>query len=187
MKLKTLFWIGAFSLLIFGCEEPDNTIETTTKLEFSIPIQSMEMQANGSSDFSGFAIFCLDNKDGLQNYPSNILGVTPVAGSVLEITNLDGEINTLELDWGHGSTDTDEFEMQSSTALLSKGKKFGKSEIKIDLDEVLSPLISRIDSNPKHYIKVRIKGNANFNVYSSVKVEIPIVVEHEVLTVRFSI
>ncbi len=187
MKLRTLFWIGISALTLFACEEPDNTIKTTTKLEFIIPVNSMQVQTNGSTDFSGFAIFCLDNKDNVQNCPSNILSVIPDKGSVLNMTNLGGEINKLELDWGYGTIESGEFDMQSTTALLSKEEMIGMRDINVDLDDTLRSLINKIDSNPKNYIKVMIKGNANFKVYSSVKVEIPIVIDHEVLEVRFTI
>jgi hypothetical protein len=187
MKLRKLLWIGVFVLPLFACDDPDKTVENTSTLEFLIPIHSAEANANESHDFSGFATFSLTNKDNAQNSPSNILRVMQGNGSKLTLPAISGEIKSMQLVWGYAEIDSDNFEMQSSIELLSQGAAKSTQQMVISLDQALMPLIDKIDSNPNTYIKVMVTGNADSAISSMAKLEIPIVVEHEVLEVRFSV
>uniref|UniRef100_UPI003217AEB0 hypothetical protein n=1 Tax=uncultured Draconibacterium sp. TaxID=1573823 RepID=UPI003217AEB0 len=191
MKLRKLFWIGVVLLPLLACNDPDTTVETEANLQFIIPLSSIGLQTeavNETYSFSGFATFCLANKDNAQNCPDNILRVTPGTGSVLTFSNLSGDISELKMEWGFDNAgDSGTYNMQGETDLMLPEQVPANGNLSISLDEVLSPLISQVDSNPNSYIKLMIKGNSNFQLTSIAQMKIPIIVKHEVSPIRFTL
>lgn len=188
MKLRKLFWIGLLLLPLLACNDPDRTIETNTKLQFIIPLHSNAASSSATEryTFSGYATFCLANKENAQSCPDNILQVLPGSGSVLLIPNIDGDVNSLQLVWSYSEQNSDEFMAQGAVDLLPMMTK-SEQNLQIDIDEVFVPIISKIDDDPHIYIKVMVLGDASFEINSIAEMEIPIIVEHEVLEVRFTL
>lgn len=186
MKLRKIFWMGLLLIPLFACEDPDTTMETKAELRFTIPLNSSELKSTEaeSYSFSGFVTFCLANKDNAQNCPDNILQVMPDKGSVLMLPYFDGEINTLNLEWGYGELGSDVFEMQNAIPLLSGENMSSIENATINLDGILNPIILQMDKNPNTYIKLVITGKANCCVSSEAKMVIPIIVEYEALSPR---
>ncbi|MCY1721439.1 hypothetical protein OU798_13870 [Prolixibacteraceae bacterium Z1-6] len=190
MKLRKLFWMAIVLLPLLACNDPDTIAETETKLQFIIPLNSVQSQTKATAEtysFSGFTTFCLANKDNARNCPDNILRVMPGSGSVLTFLNVSGDISELKMEWGFASGGSGSYSMQGEIDLMLPEELPDNGSVSVNLDEVLAPLISQIDSNPKSYIKLLIKGNTDFEFTSIAQMEIPIIVEHEVLPVRFTL
>jgi hypothetical protein len=47
--------------------------------------------------------------------------------------------------------------------------------------------INNVSLNPNGYFKIEISGNTEMNLQSTATIEVPIIVEHENLSVRFTV
>ncbi len=189
MKLSRLLLIGVLVLPLFSCEDPDTSVETKAEIELFVPLSSTELKSvdvDGEYLFEGETTFCIANKDNSIYCPGNILHVTSGENAKLTLPVFDGELSMVSFEWGFGTLGADEFEMQSPVVLTSDNTS-GASAIVIDLDEVLLPLINRMDSNPNTLLKIVVRGNSNIRISSVAQIKIPLIVEHEVLTPRFTL
>lgn len=189
MKLRNLFWTGVLLLTLFACSDPDISVETETRLKFTVPLISTELKNYDTSTeyfFSGYTKFCLANKDNAQDCPDNILHVTAGTGSQLILPVFAGEVNFLKIEWGYSDLGSDVYDMQDPI-LLSSGNLSGEQAIQINLDKALQPVINKINSNTSAYFKLIISGNTNHFISSAAQITIPIIVEYEALTPRFTL
>jgi len=189
MKLRKLFWIGMLFLPLLSCNDPDRITETNTTLQFTIPLHSNKLANTTSTEnyaSTGYGSFSLANKNNVQILPNNILQVTPGNESVLIIPNLTSEVNSLQLVWGYGEVNSDDFMAQSSVD-LSPMLNMENKNLQINIDEVFAPIILQIDSDPNTFITVMLIGNAAFEVNSVATLEIPVTLKYEVIEVRFTL
>jgi len=189
MKLSELLLIGVLMLPLFACEDPDTSVETKADIQLFIPLSSTELKSlevEGGYLFEGETTFCIANKDNSIYCPGNILHVTSGENATLTLPVFEGELSMLSFEWGFGTLGSDDFEMQSPVPLTLESMS-GASAIVIDLDEVLLPLVNRMDSEPNTLLKIVITGNSNIRISSVAQMEIPLIVEHEVLTPRFTL
>ena len=198
MKFKTLFWIGLSVILLFSCEERTDTsiIEIESQLISDIPIRSVisensQLKSNSALNYSftGSCIFCLKHNDDLKNCQNNILCVKPGSGAVLSFNGImeGDEIYSLLLEWGYQNKLGDDYEMQEPIVLLSAGNTLKNGQFDVNLDEVVFPLINGLSYYPGCSFMVKIMGNSNFEITSVANLKIPIIVETESFTPRFTL
>ncbi len=189
MKLKKLLWIGVLFLPLIACEDPDTTTQTKTKIQLLISLSPSELKSMQITDvysFEGETVFCLANKDNSYRCPQNILHVTPDVDAKMIFPAFTGELYQLNLEWGYATLGDEEYQMQSPVVLLSESLS-GGGDTEINLGEVLLPLIEKIDNNPNTLIKLVLYGNSESVISAVSKIEIPLLIEHEVLTPRFTL
>ena len=198
MKIKTFFWIGLFLILLFSCEERADTtiVEIESQLIADIPILSIiseNSQLKSSSilnySFTGSCIFCLKHNEDLKNCQNNILCVKPDNGAVLSFAGImeGNEINTLLLEWGYQNSLGNDYIMQDPIDLLSSVNMLKNGRFDINLDEVVFPLIDGLSDYPGCSFMVKLNGNSNFEITSNAELKIPIVVESQSFTPRFTL
>ncbi len=198
MKIKPLFWIGLSIILLFSCEERTDTtiVEIESQLIADIPISSVtsedsQLKSNSTLNYSftGSCIFCLKHNDDLKDCQNNISCVKPGNGAVLSFTGILGgnEINTLLLEWGYQNKLGDDYEMQEPIVLLSDENTLKNGKFDINLDEVVFPLINGLSDYPGCSFIIKLMGTSNFEISTTAKLKIPIIVETESFTPRFTV
>ena len=198
MKFKTLLWVGLCVILLFSCEEIPNTtiVEIESQLVSDIPIKSVisenpQLISNSTINYSftGTCTFCLKHNDDLKNCQNNIVCVKLGNGAILSFTGImeGDEINSLLLEWGYQNELVGDYEMQDPIDLLSTGNILKNGSFEVNLDEVVFPLINSLSDYPGCSFRINILGNSNFKISTSAKLKIPIVVETESFTPRFSV
>lgn len=197
MKLRKLFWIGMLLIPLWACEDVEETMQTDAELNVTIPLEAKLVEntfATKSSPadkftFDGIATFCLANKDKLHDCPGTVLGVVPGQGAELRFDGIDAsqQINSLVLEWGYCAAGTFEFHLQPPVQLLPPGEVLNEARFTLELDEVLAPVIQKMDSNPKMYILVKVSGDSNFNITLDAQLKVPVVVESELSSPRFTL
>ncbi|WP_340111210.1 hypothetical protein [Maribellus mangrovi] len=193
MKLRKLFWMGILLIPLLACEDVNESTETSAELDVPIPLEAVMIESAASPmdlySFDGSAAFCLGNKDNVKDCPGMIMGVVPGSGAKLHFDGIGEfeEIHSLALEWGYGKFGSTEFEMQPSVDLLKDGEVLTSSNITIDIDEVLVPVIQEMDSNPRIFVFIRLSGWSNFDVSFDARMKVPIVVESEELSPRFTL
>lgn len=198
MKFKTLFWIGLSIILLFSCEKRTDTtfVDIESELIADIPITSAmleDSQLKSSSSinysFTGTCIFCLKHNDDLKNCQNNILCVKSGSGALLSFTGINegDEINTLFLEWGYQNKLGGDYDMQNPIDLLTTGNTSKNGSFDVNLDEVVFPLINGLSDYPGCSFRINIMGNSNFRISTTAKLKIPIIVETESYTPRFTV
>lgn len=191
MKTGKLLWIGMLLLPLLSCNNSDEISETNATIELSFPITSIELNNNLKSSyiFLGDATFCLGKKENVKNCPVNILNVRPGTGAILTM-DLPAEIDrvsNLVLHWGYASESSGQFTMESPIQLQITESEFDEGSLRINLDNFLLPLINNMSTNPNRYFKIEVSGSTDLNLTSTAHIKVPIVVEHENLSVRFGV
>jgi hypothetical protein len=198
MKLKVLFWVGLCVILLLSCEKRTDTtiVEIESNLIADIPITSvvledLRLKSNSTINYSftGTCILCLKHNDDLKNCQNNILCVKSGSGAMLSFTDfMEGDkINSLILEWGYQNELAGDYEMQNPIDLLSTGNKLKNGSFDINLDEVVLPLINGLSDYPGCSFMIKIIGNSNFEITSAANLKIPIIVETESFTPRFTV
>lgn len=197
MKLRKLFFIGAILLALLACEDPDTFYETQAEIEIEIPIQSQLLENTymlkdspvDMYSLKGMATFCLANSNEFKQCPGMVTQVRSTAGAMLLFEGLQNkeEINSLVLEWGYQIRGTMDVHMQAPIDLLHDGPPISKDLATLDLDQVLMPVIGNMDEQPQSIIFIKITGYSNFDVMLDAKLKIPLVVESELLTPRFTL
>ena len=191
MKLKKILWFGMLLLPVFACDNSDETLETAANIELSIPLISNEVDINLKSNYfvSGYATFCLGKKENVTNCPIKVLNVSPESGAVLKIP-MPSEINTISnlvLNWSSALKNTDQFKMLGSVEIDISQAEILERSLSFNLDQILIPLITNLSTNPNSYFKIEITGITSTELSSTATIEIPIIVEHENLSIRFGV
>lgn len=197
MKIIRLFLIGLMFVSFQACDEADESFETTAQINVDIPLtawyvnvgEELKAGSDGEYQFNGSAAFCLANKEGLSKCPGSVTGVVPGTGAELSFETLAGdqEINTLMLEWGYSSEMISDFKMQNPVELLRSGESLTKVRFTITVDELLEPVISRMDNSPGVYIVIGLSGEANFDASITATLSVPVIVESIVVSPRFTL
>ncbi|MDX8338536.1 hypothetical protein SLH46_05040 [Draconibacterium sp. IB214405] len=192
MKFKNLFWIGLLLLSVLSCEEPDTTYLTETDLSIDIPLTShvntLSQSVMESYNFNGIAIFCLGYDDALKNCPGDVIQITPGSRSLLSFEALQSSetIDQLELSISYKTQNEAEYKQIGSIDLL-QGSFLNSETYMVELDDALATLINRLNENPRYYISLEISGSANFNIDSDARFSVPLVIESEYHSPRFTL
>ena len=191
MKIRKLFWIGVFLLPLIACNKPDDISETAATIVLEVPLTSSELNINLKSSyiFSGYATFCLGKSENVKNCPTNILSVKPGSAAMLTIPLPPDIINIshLMLSWGRTDENTNNFVMHEPVNIMTSQAEIKDEKLLLNLDNVLKPLINNVSLFPYGRYKMEITGNTEFNLASKAKIEVPLIIEHENLSVRFTV
>lgn len=197
MKLRKLLFIGAIMFALFACEDPETNFETQTNVEIDIPIQSLLLTNTyilkdspvDMYSLKGMATFCLANSGEFKRCPGMVTRVKSAAGATLLFEGLQNneEINSLVLEWGYQVQGELEVHMQTPIDLILDGPPLSKDLLTIDLDAIITPVIGNMDEHPRSIIFIKLSGYSNFDLKLDAKLRIPLVVESELLTPRFTL
>jgi len=197
MKLRKIYWIGMLLIPLLACEDVEETLVTETELDVAISLDATMVEntfATKSSPidqftFEGISTFCLAKSDNVKKCPGNVTGVIPGQGAKLRFQEIDEyqQISSLMLEWGYSPAGTFDFQLQSPVQLLPPGEILNEGQISINIDDVLSPVIQKLDSNPGMYILIKISGTSNFDINFDAELNIPVVVETELASPRFTL
>ncbi|RIJ49081.1 hypothetical protein D1614_05805 [Maribellus luteus] len=197
MKILNLLWVGVLLLFTISCDEAETNIETDAELLVEVPLDAWQMEealvakstAAETYMFRGNASFCLANKDNLVNCPGAVLGVAPGSGAQLIFNGLEGanEIQSLTIVWGYAAVGSLDVHMQEPVVLLAEGRSLTATEFSLDLDDFLQPVIQKMDSNPRTLIFISVYGYSNFEVTVHADLKVPVVVESDLSSPRFTL
>ncbi len=170
--------------------------ETKTEIDVPISLDATMVENTFATkspidqfSFDGISTFCLAKSDKVKKCPGNVSGVIPGQGAELRFEEM-GEyhqISSLMLEWGYCPAGNFDFQLQSAVQLLPPGEILNQGQFSINLDEVLAPIIQKLDSNPGMYILIKISGTSNFDINFDAKLKIPVVVETELTSPRFTL
>ncbi|WP_320111424.1 hypothetical protein [Draconibacterium orientale] len=192
MKLKNLILLGVLLLPLFACDEADTDYTTETKLIVDIPTKSYLAnfsESPGTYHFDGIGIFCLGYSDELKNCPGDVVQINPGAGSILSFETLQNNetIKELGLVISFKTQGDEDYQQIHEVDLLQEGNFLSGDSHSLVLDDVLAPLINRLNENPRYLISIEIKGLANFNLSSDAQFAIPLIIESEYHSPRFTL
>lgn len=192
MKLKNLILFGVLLLPLFACDDANTDYTTETKLIVDIPTKSYLANLSESAEtyhFDGIGIFCLSYSNELKKCPGNVVQIIPGVGSTISFEALQNNetIEELQLIISYKIQGDDNYQQIHSVDLLQAGKLLNSDTNTLELDDVLAPLINRLNENPRYLISIEIKGLANFNLSSNAQFEIPLIIESEYNSPRFTL
>ncbi|WP_319500941.1 hypothetical protein [uncultured Draconibacterium sp.] len=192
MKLKNLILLGVLLLPLFACDDANTDYKTETKLIVDIPTKSYLANPSESLEtyhFDGTGIFCLGYSDELKKCPGDIVQINPGVGSTISFETLqnDETIKELQLVISYKTQGDDDYQQIHSVDLLQAGNLLSSDTHTLELDDVLAPLINRLNENPRYLISIEIKGLANFNLSSNAQFAIPLIIESEYNSPRFTL
>lgn len=198
MKTLHLLCVSLLLTFLISCEEAETNFETNAELLVEVPLDAWHQEgalvskSNAASSmfmFRGSTSFCLASKDHLKNCPGTVLGVAPGSGSQLIFNGLeDGdEIQTLTIVWGYTPVGSLDFQMQNPVDLLVEGQSLTANEFNVNLDAFLQPIIQKMDANPRTLIFVSVYGYSNFEISVHADLKVPVVVESDIASPRFTL
>lgn len=199
MKLKGMLLTGLLIISLFSCEkrEETDTIEITTDLivDFAVsssivdaPILKSSVREDGYT-FSGTGIFCLSENKDLGKTVCEIKNVKPGTSCILTFSGITDEtkIFSLLLKWDSKAKDSGEFEMDNEIDITELVKDQKNGSLEIDLTSVILPMVNCIDSNPDCMYRIDVQGISNFEISTTAKLVIPLVVETSFYSTRFTL
>ncbi|WP_297091938.1 hypothetical protein [uncultured Draconibacterium sp.] len=196
MKLKKLLLIGVVLLPMLACDEPDTSYLTETNLVIDIPITAHLSTFNENAnpaienyDFNGIGIFCLRYSNELKGCPGDIMQIIPGTGSTLSFEWLKSSetIKKLQLNISYKTQGESLYAKIKTVDLLQAGSSLHNTNKSVNLDDILAPLINRLNENPRYYISIQVNGTANFNINKNAEVSIPMLIETEYHAPRFTL
>jgi len=199
MKLKKMFLIGLFLIPMLSCEKREDidTVEIKTDLNVDIVViaesnDTIPLKSRATDTgylFNGTGIFCLAQNVELGKTSCEIKKVKPHNGSILTFSGITAgnEITSLLIKWDSKPKDSGEFDMQNKIDITSLVKDPKNGSYEIDMTIVLLPLINCIDSNPDCMYRIDVEGTSNFDISSTAKLKIPVVVETNAFSSRFTL
>jgi len=199
MKLFKMFLAGLLFIPLVSCEKSDevDTVEIATDLilDFVVSSEITDIQLLKTSDtesgylFSGTGIFNLAQNDDLGKTFLDVKKVKPDNGCILSLSEItdENEIYSLLLKWGSKSNILGEFEMENEIDITSLVKEPKNGNLEIDLSGIIIPFVNIIDRNPDFFYKVDVIGTSNFDISSTAKLKIPVLVETNVYPTKFTL
>nr|WP_319270298.1 hypothetical protein [uncultured Draconibacterium sp.] len=192
MKLKKLLLLGVLFLPLLACNDADTSYLTETTLVVDIPTKSYLSEINQTSEtykFDGIGVFCLGYSQDLKECPGDVVQINPGNGSSISFNTLQNNetIKELELTISFKTQGDDSFQALHSVVLLQDGNELSGETHSLVLDDVLAPLISQLNVNPRYFISIEIKGLANFSHSSDAQFTVPLVIESEYNSPRFTL
>ncbi len=199
--MKSIIYLFTSSLLIIlasSCNKNNESFysATETKLSIEIPIsvinsadsKSELLQQNKDIPFSGTIDYRLYDIINPLSGIRNIRSITAVDGSVFAISQIvDGsEINSLNFNWGYKSLNDADYFMMEPIDLLSVNHQFADGGFELSFDGIANVLLDEIkDSNIM--LRFEITGNSNNDVNGTANLEVPVIIESEVISPRFTL
>lgn len=195
MEFRKLFLIGLFIIPLLSCDNAEYNFETNTELVINLSLNATPLSIETKSNtremyfFEGSKVFCLVNKDKLQNYPGNILAVLPGKGATLRFSELENhnKIYSLKLIWGHAPYHTFTYNMHDAIPVISESGQPSNGEFIVDVDELLQPVIGKMNENPRAYIFIMLAGESNAKQTIKAQLKVPLVVKSEIVSPHFSL
>ncbi|WP_297101319.1 hypothetical protein [uncultured Draconibacterium sp.] len=192
MKLRNLFLLGVLLLSLFACDDANTDYTTETKMIVDIPTESYLVSLSESTEtyhFDGIGVFCLGYSDDIKDCPGDVVHINPGVGSTLSFEALQNNetIEELQLVISFKTQGDDDYQQIHSVDLLQAGKFLSGDTHSLELDDVLAPLINRLNENPRYLISIEINGLANFDLSSDAQFEIPLIIESEYTSPRFTL
>ncbi|WP_163322138.1 hypothetical protein [Draconibacterium mangrovi] len=192
MKLRNLILLGVLLLPLFACDDANTDYTTETRLIVDIPTKSYLAdlsESSGTYHFNGIGIFCLGYSDDLKECPGDVVQINPGVGSTLSFESLQNNetIEELQLVISYKPQGDGMYQQIHSVDLLQGGNILSSNTHSLVLDDVLAPLINRLNENPRYLISIEINGLANFNLSSDAQFAIPLVIESEYNSPRFTL
>ncbi|MCK3685911.1 hypothetical protein [Maribellus sp. YY47] len=198
MKLLSLLCVGVFLTFLCACEKAETSVKTDAQLLVELPLEAWQADelitpksatVGSLYRFNGSTSFSLASKDNLNNCPGAVLGVAAGSGSQLIFNGLEGadEIQSLTVVWGYAHVGTIDCHMQEPVELLAEGEQLTASEFSLNLDEFLQPVIQMMDNNPRTLIFIRVYGYSNFEISVHADLKVPIMVESDIASPRFTL
>lgn len=199
MKTKKLFLALLFLLPLFSCEKSDeiNTMEITTDIVVDIAVnseisESLLLKSYGGDieySFSGTGTFCLASNKDIGKTACEIQSVKPGTGCTLNFSGVTNEtrIFSLLLKWDSKPKDSEEFEMQKEIDITSLVGNPVNGSFEIDLSNTIIPLVNCFDTNPECMYRIDVIGTSDTNISTMAKLKIPLIVETNVYSTRFSL
>lgn len=192
MKLKNLFLLGVLLLPLLACNDANTYYTTETKLIVDISTKSYLADLSESSKtyhFNGIGIFCLSYGDNLKESPGDIVQINPGIGSTISFEALQNNetIQELQLVISYKTQGDDDYQQIHAVNLL-QGSNFLRGDTRsLVLDDILTPLINRLNENPRYLISIEINGLANFKLSSDAQFAIPLIIESKYNSPRFTL
>lgn len=199
MKPGKLFLALLFLLPLFSCEKSDeiNTTEIATDIVVDIAVNSEPWESpllksyDGEIGYSflGTGIFCLAGNKDLGKTACEIQSVKPGSNCILNISGVtdDTKIFCLLLRWDSKPKDSEEFDMQKEIDITSLAGNPENGSFVIDLTSTIIPLVNCFDTNPECMYRIDVVGSSDSNISTIAKLKIPLIVEANVYTTRFSL
>jgi hypothetical protein len=199
MKANFYLLIATIAVAFYSCSDKAETafveIETRLEIDILIATESADDLRSGTSSsasefsFSGESTFTASSFSEGGMPISNIQKITPYNGAVLSFpgSGQNGEIYLLVLEWGYYSTAENRYVMQQPIDLLSLEYVVEGESLSMNMDEALASLISNEGIHHDSSFKVKITGKSNFNIQSSARLEIPVLVKTETFNPRFEL
>lgn len=198
MRNLTYFLAAIVLTALASCNKDSEKsfYEVETKLDAIIPIASTNLNAlksesgqlNKEIPFSGSNEYELRELVDNNNQFLNIHRISPMDGAVLIIQDMkeEVEIGSLELHWEYKTTMETDYERMESIDLWSLKHSLVNESLQFDLDEIAAQLIMEI-KNSQAMLRFSITGECNRNFSSFANLQIPVIIESEVLTPRFEL
>ena len=192
MKLKNLILLGVLLLPLFACNDANTEFVTKTKLIVDIPTKSYLINSSESPKtyhFDGIGIFCLGYSDNLKKCPGDVVQINPGVGSTLSFEALQNSetIEELQLVISYKTQGDENYRQIHSADLLKDSNFLNSGTHSLVMDDLLAPLINQLNENPRYLISIEIKGLANFNLASNAQFSIPLIIESEYNSPRFTL
>ena len=192
MKLKNLFLIGVLFLSLPACHEADTDYLTETTLIVDIPTKSYFAEGNQTPPtyrFNGIGVFCLGYSNEIKECPGDVVQINTGEGATISFDALQNNetIEELQLIISYKTQGDAVYQQIQSIDLLQDGSFLSSNTHTLVVDDVLAPLINQMNENPRYYISVEIKGMANFNLSSDAQFIVPLIIESEYHSPRFTL
>ncbi|HYQ56782.1 MAG TPA: hypothetical protein VEP89_05480 [Draconibacterium sp.] len=196
MKIKILFWSGLLFIAMISCEEAETDFLTATDISIEIPLTTHLSEqpepsetSFGEFNFTGISVFCLGYSNELKNCPGDIVQISPEAGALIsfEALNNSETISELQLVLAYKTQSDFEYKNIQTLDLLQSGNSLNSETLSVHLDDLLSQLINRMNENPRYFIMIQLTGKANFNIETDAMLNIPLLVESEYHSPRFTL
>ena len=192
MKLKNLILLGVLFLPLFACDDANTDYTTETKLIVDIPTKSYVANLSESAEtyhFDGIGVFCLGYSDNFKECPGDVVQINPGEGSTISFEALQNNetIEELQLVISYKTQGDDDYQQIHAVDLLQGGNFLSGDTHSLVLDDILTPLINRLNENPRFLISIEINGLANFELSSNAQVTVPLVIESEYNSPRFTL
>lgn len=184
--------------IVISCEKSKTSfVETEANLKIDIAVKT-EIVGNLESvvtisqfdyPFSGENTYSVNKISKTESGVYNIKKIKPHLEPNLNIHGITGEVKfkSIFLEWGYKSSKSEDFIMQEPIDLSSFENEIIDEIYKIKLESALIQLINSINEPDDIIVKIKIRGDSDFNFNNSASLEIPVIIEATTLSPRFEL
>ncbi len=199
--MKSIVYFFTSSLLIILVSSCDKRSETSysakeTTLNIDIPISAVNSDDSKSKllvnkseiPFEGTNDYQLSDVINSSSGIGIIRTITPVSGSVLSISKIKvgSVINSLHFKWGYKSDTDADYSMMEPIDLLALDHQLTEGVLKLSFDGIANSLLAEIkDANIM--LRFEITGNCDIGLNGVANLEVPVIIESEILSPRFTL